>query len=203
MSIKFLVLGEGGYWRFLEGGGSANFLNGRADLSELRLSGKMPDAIGAMASLQTAIMSTNLIAAPHCALPQDYLGDTPIFRAMVGVSQKGSPERCRFRFFPFFFSVFFRFLPFSSVFSLFFFRFFFPFHFQKKKKKRGDTVRETPFAKPRYGGLNMTRLGAIPLPLSCAHEVRYDLRRGASERHIRVRKKGSFGKGVFSEMSIF
>ena len=46
-----------------------------------------------------------------------------------------------FRFFPFL-SVFFRFLPFFSV----FFRFF-PFHFQKK---RGDTVRETPFAKPQF-----------------------------------------------------
>ena len=40
---------------------------------------------------------------------------------------------------------FFRFLPFSSV----FFRFL-PFHFQKKKKKKpGDTVCETLFAKPR------------------------------------------------------
>ena len=49
-------------------------------------------------------------------------------RAKIGVSQKGSPERCRFRFFPFF-SVFFRFFPFFSVFSLFSFRFlpFFPF----------------------------------------------------------------------------
>ena len=33
----------------------------------------------------------------------------------IGISQKGSPERCRFRFFPFS-SVFFRFFPFSSVF---------------------------------------------------------------------------------------
>ena len=53
------------------------------------------------------------------------------------------------RFLPFcsvsfrFSSVVFRFLPFFSV--LFrFFRFIF-----RKKKKRGDTVRETPFAKPR------------------------------------------------------
>ena len=60
-----------------------------------------------------------------------------------------------FRFLPFFsvsifflvgcfiqvpiFSVFCRFLPFFSVFFRFIFR----------KKKRGDTVRETPFAKPR------------------------------------------------------
>ena len=67
----------------------------------------------------------------------------------LGVSQKGSPGRCRFRFFPFS-SVFFRFFPFLSFFSVFFVFFvffrFFPFHFQKK---RGDTVRETPFAKPR------------------------------------------------------
>ena len=51
--------------------------------------------------------------------------------------------RFLFRFLPFFpfLSLFFCFLPFFSV----FFRFF-PFHFQKK---RGDTVRETPFAKPR------------------------------------------------------
>ena len=42
-----------------------------------------------------------------------------------------------FRFFPFF-SVFFRFFPFSSVFFVSF-----------SEKKRGDTVRETPFAKPR------------------------------------------------------
>ena len=61
-----------------------------------------------------------------------------------GVSQKGSPERCRCRFFPFF-PVFFHlfpflsFLPFSSVFSIFFR--FFPFHFQKKNG-------ETPFARP-------------------------------------------------------
>ena len=63
----------------------------------------------------------------------------------LGVSQKGSPERCRFRFFPFFFrflpffSVFFLvFFPFSSVFSVFFrlFRFIF--------RKNG----EIPFARP-------------------------------------------------------
>ena len=44
------------------------------------------------------------------------------------------------------FSVFFHFLPFSSV--------FFPFSsvsFSEKKKKREDTVRETLFAKPRFG----------------------------------------------------
>ena len=49
-----------------------------------------------------------------------------------------------FRFLPFFF----RFFPFFSVFFRFFrfFPFFFRFIF---RKKRGDTVRETPFAKPR------------------------------------------------------
>ena len=63
-------------------------------------------------------------------------------------------------FFPFF-SVFFRFLPFSSVFFSFFlvsfpfssvfpvFFSFFQFNSFSKKKNRGDTVRETPFAKPR------------------------------------------------------
>ena len=62
-------------------------------------------------------------------------------RTLFGVSQKGSPERCRFRFFPFFLfssffpfflvffpfsSVFFRFLPFVPFLSVFsvFFRFF-------------------------------------------------------------------------------
>ena len=79
---------------------------------------------------------------------------------------KGSPERCRFRSFRFLPSVFFRFF-----FSVFFGRFFFPFPFFRdfstfssvffhffrfllfyfQKKKRGDTVRETPFAKPRLG----------------------------------------------------
>ena len=64
------------------------------------------------------------------------------------------------------FSVFFRFLPFSSVFFRFFFPFssvffrflpfssvsfrFFPFFFVSfSEKERGDTVRETPFAKRR------------------------------------------------------
>ena len=80
-----------------------------------------------------------------------------------GVSQKGSPERCRFRFFPIFsvffrffrffrfFSVFFRFFPFFSVFSAFSFRFlpifpFFPFHFQKKtgRHRSRDPFCETP-----------------------------------------------------------
>ena len=87
-------------------------------------------------------------------------------RAFIGISQKGSPERCRFRFFPFssvfFCFFFFRFLPFPffSPFWLFFFGFrffpfflsvffcFFPFHIFKQKP--GDTVRETPFAKPRF-----------------------------------------------------
>ena len=60
-------------------------------------------------------------------------------------------------------SVFFRFLPFSSVFLRFFFPFssvffrFLPFFLFSSvfcfrfifRKKRGDTVRETPFAKPR------------------------------------------------------
>ena len=53
----------------------------------------------------------------------------------VGVSQKRSPERCRFRFFPFS-SVFFRFFPcFLSVFSFVFF----PFSsvsFSEKKRGR-------------------------------------------------------------------
>ena len=40
-------------------------------------------------------------------------------QSQIGVSQKGSPERCSLPIF----SVFFRFLPFSSVFSLFSFRF--------------------------------------------------------------------------------
>ena len=58
----------------------------------------------------------------------------------INVSQKGSPERCRFRFFPFS-SVFFRFFPFFSV----FFRFF-PFHFQKKtgRHRSRDPFCETP-----------------------------------------------------------
>ena len=80
---------------------------------------------------------------------------------LVGVSQKGSPEPCRFRFFPFFFRflsvffVFFRFFlffPFSSVFFRFFR--FLPFFFfvSFPGKKRGDAVRETLFAKPRFRG---------------------------------------------------
>ena len=59
-----------------------------------------------------------------------------------------------FHFFPFF-AVFFFFFSgsdflrfFFSVFFRIFFRFL-PFHFLRKKEKRGDTVRETPFAKPR------------------------------------------------------
>ena len=55
-----------------------------------------------------------------------------------------------FRFFPFLSVFSFRFLPFLSV----FFRFF-PFHSQKKK--RGDTVRETPSAKPRGDGTHPQR----------------------------------------------
>ena len=52
-----------------------------------------------------------------------------------------------FRFLPFS-SVFFRFLPLFSVFFLFFcFLPFFSVSFSEKK--RGDTVRETPFAKPQ------------------------------------------------------
>ena len=86
----------------------------------------------------------------------------------VGDSQKGSPERCCFRFFPFLsdFLPFFHYLPFFSVsiifpfcsdFSLFFrfllvflpfFSFFFRFIF---RVKWGDSVRETPFAKPQVG----------------------------------------------------
>ena len=67
-------------------------------------------------------------------------------RERHGVSQKGVagtvslPIFSLFSLFPFsfrFLSVFFRFFPFSS---------FFPCRFQKK---RGDTVRQTPFAKPR------------------------------------------------------
>ena len=72
-----------------------------------------------------------------------------------------------FRFFHFFpvFSVFFRFFPFSSVCSVSFLFFsvsfrFLPFFFRSLplssvffrcifRKKRGDTVLETPFAKPR------------------------------------------------------
>ena len=54
--------------------------------------------------------------------------------------------------FPFFFPIL-LFLSGSDFFLFFrslppFFRFL-PFHFHKKKKKRGDTVREAPFAKPR------------------------------------------------------
>ena len=114
----------------------------------------------------------------------------------IGVSQKGSPELASdfflvffLRFLPFFsvffscfLSVFFRFLPFSSVFSfrfsrflLFFFRFlpFFPFSsvffrfIFREKKKRGDTVRETPFAKPRFAAFE---------PFS-SHEFRASLAR--------------------------
>ena len=61
-----------------------------------------------------------------------------------------------FPFFPCFLSVFFRFLPFSSIFSVFFrfFRFIF-------RKKRGDTVRETPFAKPEKSGPNQVRGGRV------------------------------------------
>ena len=90
-------------------------------------------------------------------------------RSCIGISQKGSPERFRFlpissvffRYFSAFFrfsvssffilpfwlffffrgpifSLFFLFLPFFAVFSRFIFR-----------KKRGDTVCETPFVKPR------------------------------------------------------
>ena len=87
-------------------------------------------------------------------LPQKMLWEV-CHRTQFGISQEGSPERCRFRFLPFS-SVFLRFhfflfgcffgfrffLSFSSIFVRFL-----PFHFQKKK--RGDTVRETPFAKPR------------------------------------------------------
>ena len=79
----------------------------------------------------------------------------------IGISQTGSLEWCRFRFFPFFvffrFFCFLRFLPFpfypflaaffsGSDFFLFsvFFRFF--FHFIKKKKR--DRSLE-PFVKPR------------------------------------------------------
>ena len=81
--------------------------------------------------------------------------------SMFGISQKGSPERCRFRFFPsFFFSVFFRFhgvflfpffwgggrggfvfFLFSSVFFLFL-----PFHLQKRKTKKRNG--EVLFARP-------------------------------------------------------
>ena len=80
---------------------------------------------------------------------------------LVGISQKGSPERCRFWFFPFFsvfflFSVFFRFFRFHfSPFCLFFsgsdfFRFlpfssvFFPFSSVSFSEING----ETPFARP-------------------------------------------------------
>ena len=80
----------------------------------------------------------------------------------IGVSQKGSPERCRFRFFPFssVFSVFslfsFRFLLFVSVFFRlfrffpFFSRFLPFFFFSVSLSERGDTVPETRFAKPRF-----------------------------------------------------
>ena len=77
-----------------------------------------------------------------------------------GISRKESPEQCR-RFLPLP-SVFFSFLPFSSV-SIFFhffrvpiFSFFSVFFLSSVfsrfifRKKRGDTVRETPFAKPRF-----------------------------------------------------
>ena len=50
------------------------------------------------------------------------VGHAQSFRS--GFRKGGSPERCRFRFFSFFFSVFFRFLPFFSVFFLVFFPFF-------------------------------------------------------------------------------
>ena len=70
------------------------------------------------------------------------------WHALLGVSQKGSPERCRFRFFLFFF----RFLPFFSVFSVFFrffrffpfFRFLLFFSISFSEKKNG----EIPFARP-------------------------------------------------------
>ena len=89
-------------------------------------------------------------------------GFAPTRFSLVGISQKGSPERCRFRFL----SIFFRFLfssffPFPFFLFLLFFQvpFFFVFSFLfpfssvslSEKKKRGDTIRETLFAKPRRG----------------------------------------------------
>ena len=71
----------------------------------------------------------------------------------LGISQKGSPERFRFRLFPFS-SDFFLFLPFFVRFHFFLCRFFFVFFLFSVffrfifRKKRGDTVHETPFANP-------------------------------------------------------
>ena len=73
-----------------------------------------------------------------------------------------------FRFFPFpvfsFLAVFFgfRFFPFFFPFSFVFFRFP-PFPFQKKKG--GDTIRETPFAKPRLSAALIAKFGALRLEL--------------------------------------
>ena len=66
-------------------------------------------------------------------------------QAFLGISPKGSPERCRFRFFPCF-SVFFRFSRFHFLpFFVVLFRFcFLPFSSVPFSEKNG----ETPFARP-------------------------------------------------------
>ena len=74
----------------------------------------------------------------------------------IGVSQKGSPERCCFRFLPFFsvlsvFSVFFRFSPFLPFFCRFIFR-------KKTGRHRSrDPFCETPI--PRTCKLQLTYSG--------------------------------------------
>ena len=112
----------------------------------------------------------------------------------IGISQKGSPERCRFRFFRFFwfvfflFPVFFRALPFLSVsifflFLLFFsgsgfsicFRFLFPFSSLSfsEKRKTGRYRSRDPFAKPRQNSFEIGALGnfsgnfLLIVPCSC------------------------------------
>ena len=81
-------------------------------------------------------------------------GSLRTFRAKIGISQKGSPERRRFRFlfcflpvFRFFlvlfpFSSFFHFLPFLSVSFCYVLFPFFPFSFFHCQKRSGD---KTPF----------------------------------------------------------
>ena len=73
----------------------------------------------------------------HCETRENW----PFGFLVFGVSQKGVAGTVSLPTCPGFLSVFFRFFPFS-------------FRFFPLKKKRGDTVRETPFAKPR--GLETT-----------------------------------------------
>ena len=122
---------------------------------------------------------------------------------LVRVSQKGSPERCRFRFFPFF-SVFFRFLPFFPCFLSVFFRFFrllplfsffslyfrcFPFFFRflpsfsvSFSEKNG----ETPFARPLLR--NPDLVAFLPGLISPVLFLPQKSRHRVSEPHFCIRK---------------